>query len=373
MSTRAIRALRGEALLSNADGLLSSIVEDGDSDGDGNEELLKRRRSAPLSFSILAGTHDSDDDSISEENDPSFNIGPAETDEDVTGISARSRNTLKQNENPPVGPSSSIDDHNVEEDLDALLLEFHEMDRTEKLHDLLDPLSDSFESFPFDFILKSFDPRDLDYDFSMRMSMLHAGSVNERSNRPRKFQPASLFGPPMDGWIRPPRFIGGGIGMATYDSMRDPGLCLLPWPYSNTSPFSSHPVCNETSSIRVPSFSLNRWCTFLFSDVANKDVRDYFTIQQSSDINAVIMFIAHHPYVTEALLQLSNILYQTNHSAEGFSLLHRCLWIYESSSLTSFVSRIGQGRVCFIDKERKENAVFFLTLFRLFQVSSISG
>jgi Transcriptional repressor TCF25 len=370
MSTRAIRALRGESS-SNADVALSSVAADFDSDDDGSEDLVERHRTAPISFSIF--NDDSDDDSLHEENELLENDGHNDEEESSKGNPSEKPSKKNEIRSDAMQSNNKICETEVDEDIDELLSEFQERDYAQLISGSLDPSSVSNEPFAFDFILKSFDTRDLDVDFTMRTSMLHAARVDERTNQPRKLPSSSLFGPPMDGWIRPPRYVGGGIGMTTYDSMNDRSSVALPWPYSDSTYQTSLSSADEASASMAPESPLKRWCTFLFSDLVTRDVQDYFTLQRTGDINAVILFVAHHPYVTEALLQLSNVLYQTNHSSEGLSLLRRCLWIYESSSLPSIVSQILQGRVFLMDSDRQENLVFFQTLFRLVQVSSVSG
>jgi Transcriptional repressor TCF25 len=367
MSTRAIRALRGESS-SNVNVSHLSVVPDVDSDDDGSKDLVERHHTAPISFSILL--EDSDDDSLHEENEPLNSDDRADGEDSQNSPFRIPSKTYGIRSD---ATKSNVRENVVDEDIDALLSEFQQMDCTQQLHGSTDLPSVLSENFPFDFILKSFDARDLDVDFTMRTSMLHAARVDELSNQPRKLPSSSLFGPPMDGWIRPPRYIGGGIGMATYDTLNDQSSYLLPWPYSDSTYRTTLSSCDEATTCNVPELPCSRWCTFLFSNLVTRDVQDYFTIQRTGDANALVMFIAHHPYVTEALLQLSNVLYQTNHGSEGLLLLRRCLWTYESSSLPSLVSQLVQGRAFLMDSDRKENTTFFQALFRLMQLSSASG
>jgi hypothetical protein len=194
-----------------------------------------------------------------------------------------------------------------------------------------------------------------------------------------------LFGPPMDGWIRPPRYIGGGMGMFSYDDCNsctgaaaaaaagsnDARTTILPpWPYDN-----NHHNENPISSTKI-LFQPKRWYTFQRSEKAKRDAQDYLTIQQSNgDINMLIMFIAHHPYVPEALLQLSNVLYQTNHTAEGYAMLRRCLYVFETSFHINFINHVVlQERTYHIDMyHRSENRVFFQALFRYIHISHMAG
>jgi Transcriptional repressor TCF25 len=238
------------------------------------------------------------------------------------------------------------------EDLDAILAEFESQDKDNAADDSkLAPKSSYFEV-----ITSGLDARDLDFDYVMRTTLLGGAEVPEASGR-RSRQTFS-FGPPRDGWQKPPHYVGGGIGMTSYDKdQRD-----LPWPYNKDT--DEH---KEDSPWKNPK----QWYTFMYSDTYLKDLEDYKRVQSSGDANALTLFVSHHPYVTEALLQLTSVLYQINQSQDGLSLLRRILWVYESSSLLGFAPH--KDHSCFLDKDQKENEMFFVSLFRLLQVSSIAG
>ena len=118
--------------------------------------------------------------------------------------------------------------------------------------------------------------------------------------------------------------------MATYDDLqqqqRGDGIGV-PWPYS------------RVDALQDPY----RWYTFRHADTFEKDVAGYQRIQDSGDVNALALFVAHHPFVTEALLQLTMVLYQTNQSQNGLALLQQTLWIYECAALMSFQPTYQQG------------------------------
>ena len=144
--------------------------------------------------------------------------------------------------------------------------------------------------------------------------------------------------------------------MTSYDDIEPRSL---PWPYSTT--------LEDAPDLHDPK----KWFTFLQSDTYKKDLQDYERIQNSGDVNALALYVAHHPFIVEALLQLAMVLYRTNQSQEGLSLLRRSIWILECSSLSSF--RPLQGKACFLDYDQGENAPYFLALFRMMQVSGMVG
>jgi Transcriptional repressor TCF25 len=336
MSSRAIRALRKD--LAHSDTEIRSTIED-EEDDESEEEVEQHRRAAAFTTGMMDGS-DADDSSSSTSD------GEGE-DERVTSTDCK----REEEEVKPPATVQSVDEE--DEDLDAILSEFQEKDNTQPLqNDQIQAVG--HEMSPFDLILASFDTRDLDYEYSMRTSiLLNSGGELESSYSQQRQRKSPLFGPPGDGWIRPPRLVGGGISMTTYeiDSSRP-----LPWPYTTE---------------KTPA---SQWYTYVHSDIYERDLHDYTTVvQQSGDLNVLVMFVAHHPYVTAALLQLAHVLYQTNHSQEGLALLRRCLWVFESSALASFINRISHGKVLLMDKDQPENAVFFQALFRLVQVSNIAG
>ena len=137
------------------------------------------------------------------------------------------------------------------------------------------------------------------------------------------------------------------------------------WPYSSENQDESLEVATEHWQ------DPKHWFAFVRSDTYSKDLKDYERIQNSGDVNALALFVAHHPYVVEALLQLAMVLYRTNQSQEGLALLRRSLWILECSSLPRF--RPLEGAACFMDFDQPENASYFLALFRMIQISGMQG
>lgn len=321
MGSRAIRKLRGDA------GLIPQL----DGEEDSEEELTPAKKPAFVY-----------DDSSSEEEDESSD------DNDDEPYKPAAMDDLKP-------PPPTVAEKSQEEDLDALLDEFQAKD--------LRPSSETttalfVTSNYFALVTKGLDVRDLDIDWSMRNSLMGSSNSTEKSVRKGR---KTLFGPPRDGWTRPPNYVGGGLGMTSYDI--DPRS--IPWPYSDPS------LVEVDQEARQAWSDARNWFTFQYSDSYAKDSLDYETIQQSGDINALILFIAHHPYVVGALLQLSSVLYQCNHSQEGLALLRRCLWVYETAMLLRFTRDLDD--LTLLDYKQPENATFFQALSKLAQVSNIAG
>jgi hypothetical protein len=112
-----------------------------------------------------------------------------------------------------------------------------------------------------------------------------------------------------------------------------------------------------------------KWFTFEFSDSYQRDCADYEQVKASGDANMLALFCAHHPFSVTALLQLSSVLYQTNQSQEGRSLLQRALWVFECSFLNSFIKKT----FGLMDYDQLENEPFFETLFRMVRISHVAG
>lgn len=406
MSTRAIRALRGDTTRLIPSTAATAVTEEADNEDDTDEEEdddeeINTPRNRAAAFTIL-NTDDSDEDD--DEDDEEKNDDKEQTHErneeadhdDSSSVAAEAKQS--SNKSKPIDTknhkSDEENDDDENEDIDALVSEFQEKDLIGEVGDGNDDVgnNDTKHSvtatiLPFDLIVANMDIRDFDYQYTMRTSIVQFGGDIDDANEPQSTRGTTtlrpkilsnhhhLFGPPMDGWIRPPRYIGGGMGMLSYDDHSTSGGDLImvtpPWPYDNKNNDNNLDVSSSTILLNP-----KRWYTFQRSDKVKRDVQDYFSIQQSNgDINMLIMFVAHHPYVPEALLQLSSVLYQTNHTAEGYAMLRRCLYVYETSFHINFINHIIlQERTYFLDMYyRNENRIFFQALFRYVQISHIAG
>lgn len=373
MSARAIRALRGDN-----DALLTvnpQTTGDHDDDDDSSVEDIPRKQPRFSSFAMM-DSDDDDDEDEDDDDDDDDDSSISEASEQVNGGDKMGRSV------PATDPASEgADDRErkaereesgSEEDLDELIDEFRAQDvkdtKESALCDESSPSSGSLQSSIFGVVLSGLDPRDLDVDASMRNALMGIGDNDDgiASNRPRRgARQILLFGPPRDGWVKPPHYVGGGIGMSTYD--QQPDAPQIPWPYNVAKDGDKERIDPYKTSLADPKW----WYLFRHSDNYVRDCEDYKVIQQSGDLNALLMFVVHHPYVTEALLQLTTVLYQTNHSQEGLALLRRCLWIHECSALLNF-TRVLDGRAR-MDVDCVENGPFFKALFKLVQVSYIAG
>jgi hypothetical protein len=227
MSSRAIQRLREERGAQLLDPDLDDIEEE-------EEEDHGRRQPA-----FLAMMDDSDSDSVEEQE------GPVEPE---TKIEERNLD-----EKIVTQKVDSVEEE--EEDLDKLLAEFESKDEV---------IQDTKPSAAwFHVICSNLDVRDLDIDYVMRTTLL--GGAEDSTRRSRQ---SFLFGPARDGWPKPPHYIGGGMGMTTYDNEQGR---QLPWPYHQ-----------KDASLEEPRWhDRKQWFTFLHSDTYQKDLKDYERIQNS--------------------------------------------------------------------------------------------
>ncbi len=324
MSRRAIQRLRQDR-----EDLLASHVDDEDESDDDDDDDLPGRGKKPSFAFVLDNDESEEDESSSEDEEPP---------EKMIQIAPKPEASTKKTEEP---------------DLDALLEEF-------KVHDDDKEFGpdgrDDKKSVHYDIITSNIELRGLDIDFVMRTSLL-GSSEDSAPARTRRGRQASVFGPARDNWPRPPHYVGGGMGMVTYETADK--MPAIPWPYAEMK--AGDERCPEP----------HRWFLFKYSDSYERDREDFERIKASGDPNALALFIAHHPFVVDALLQLSSVLYQTNSSQEGLSLLRRALYTYECASLNSFLQV--DERLGFMDHEQVTNELFFATVFRLVRVSHIAG
>ena len=258
-----------------------------------------------------------------------------------------------------------------EEYLDAILGEFQQQDLN-RTDDKKASTKIGRPESEFAPILRNVDVRDLDIDRSLR-NALHGGNAtgiptaNSATSRGegggsagRTARMAHVFGAPPPNTLRPPHFVGGGIGMTSYDRFaQDSAGPHIPWPYSQKS------VKDDSTTVTTYA-DPSSWYTYQYSDTYSRELQDYRQIEQSGDVNGLLLFVAHHPFCTDALLQLVSVLNQTNHSQEGQQLLKRALWVYECAALPSFhKDLLITYQHALVDGQRPENSKFFEALWEL--------
>ena len=398
MSARAIRKLREEreAAAALAAAMEEEEEEDDDDDDDADSEEEEDVRvnndgasSKPKKASAFAMMNDDDSSSSSSSSSES------EAEEDDTYNDKGP--TTEKGENTLEAGNLVEEDATVvkpEENFDELLDEFKEQDdRIQSAaaagkndaddSDMQDSSKNCFQD-----LLAGMDTRELDVDHVMRTSLLSAEPAaavehhhqNNKNNKRRNRQ-TFLFGNPremnLNNSAKPPHYVGGGIGMSSYDrdsSSRSSSEYEIPWPYSGLSADKNNDNDNTLQNSIIWN-DRRRWFTFQYADSYEKDCQDFGRIQESGDMNALVMFVAHHPFVVEALITLGMMLYQVNQAQEGLTFLRRSLWVYESATLPSFSGRVSEYEASslWMDYDRIENKTYFDALFQLARVNNIAG
>lgn len=323
--------------------------QDEEEEEDDEEAVTTTSQGGPSSavFTLMIDDEDSESEEDSENKDRETTTAPSSL-----------ANIASENGLPIM--ETAGEEEESEEDIDALLAEFQEKDEQDVL---VKPSSENTN--PFASILSQLDLRDLDYDYSSRNALIVETGVPDSSSYRKSRQPL-LFGPAREGWTRPPSYVGGGIGMVRLSDLDpDSPAAKLPWPYNEIS------TIQDTDDIWSGTADLSNWFLFLHSPDFASQVEDFRKVQQMGDFNTLMLFVVHHPFVTEALFQASTVLYQSNHGAEALSLLRRCIWIFECASLSGFSKALDSLHL--MNYDTSENKVYFDSLLRLMKVSYIAG
>jgi hypothetical protein len=339
MSHRALQRLRQE----RQPEILPSIGDDDDSDyddDDDDEEDQHEPKKTNVFGAAMFNDDSSDDDSVEDSVD---DLNP-KNDVCITF-------SVKEEHIPFDFDVDDKDEPDVE-NLDELIKEYKIQDETQE-----ENIATIDSSFYYGVIMSGIEVRDLDIDFVMRTSLLGGSTESSSSGSSSR---RTLFGTPRDNWPRPPHYVGGGIGMRSCEEISSSSSGhVLPWPYCDM----------KEKDLRCPS--PQNWSEFIYSDSYQRDYRDLETIIASGDPNNLALFVAHHPFVVEALLQLSTVMYHMNQSQEGLSLLKRSLWVFDNIVPKSFMDV--KNRSAFMDYQKHGNKQFFATLFRLIRVSYVAG
>ncbi|KAG7346622.1 inositol-pentakisphosphate 2-kinase [Nitzschia inconspicua] len=361
MSHRALRRMRQER-----EPQFLALQDNNNSSDESSDDDAEPVSSKPsTAFAMIDDDDDDDDDDSSSSSKPNPRSSSAEN------YAMDAATTATAAKNVSITKKQSIDEQ--VDDWDALLQEYQLKD--EERQQGQDPVTNNgTKSVPnyYGIITAGIDSRDLDIDHVMRTSFVggNTGSDNQSSNsKPRSSRRGNrqnfVFGPPKDNWPRPPHYVGGGMGMASYDDLQkedtNSSPIHVPMPYYHM----------EEDDLRRPP--LSQWFQFTFSDSYHRDMDDFETIEESGDANLMAMFVAHHPFIASALLQLSKVLYQTRQNQDGLALLKRCLYVLECAALNSFLKMEAYGRTALMDIFVEENYPFFHALFLLMRVSHVAG
>ena len=400
MSSRALRRLRVEAASIPADDTEDNAESESSSDDDED-----RGGGGGGGFMAMLEEESSSEEEESESSDDDSEE-PKHPSEAASAAAAVSNKSSKKRQND--------DNDEEEEDLDAILNEM-KIQTNSTYDDKADESNtDLCNTTTLRSILLSrkhgYDLQDLDLDYSLRSLLggndnpLHIDNDdlqlqqqhqnqrgrNNRGNRGgarnnrRMVTKKYLFGKPKIEWGKPPSFVGGGLGvkeLSQEEEEEKDTSWSIPWPYNtiNEKDNGDDSVVVDDEEVGEEKFQ-QKWFTFQMSDTYTETNQKYEILMdgQMGDPNTLAMFVADNPFFAETILQMAMVLYYVNDRGRGSDLLRRSMFIYESALPSSLLpsnndNTSGEGSEIFMDYERKPNAGFFSTLFRIMQTSGMSG
>ena len=418
MSARAIRKLREDRIALERAANDSESSDDDDEDDYTHVVTTAVKKTSTSAFAMMNDS--SSEDENESENESNKNNNNDDDEDEENGEKNTTSYSLNEATDDAV-PLHEEREEEEEEDLDDILNEFKVQDNHQQHNNTAifssnnnnnnddeeeERIRQAISRF-HTLLLGGMDVRDLNVDHVMRTSLLNAEPIpesssqgnnnnnNNNNSQRRRNRQTFLFGNPRDmnsttpNNIKPPHYVGGGIGMSTYDrEEEEEGKSRrIPWPYAglldpDRSNGNEHEDEDEEELLLTVWQDRRRWCTFLYSDSYERNVQDFRRIQESGDMNALVLFVAHHPFVVEALITLGNMLYQVNQAQEGLTFLRRSLWVYESAAMSSFTARVFHNdstenpnthSYYLMDYYRPENKTYFQALFRLARVNNMAG
>lgn len=302
--------------------------------------------SAQRAFKLLSNDSDSDTD----------DSGSAGAVSVKAAVAALPKNSSKKKKKK--GRTAALKDTDV--DIAAALEEIEALQKEEGL-----PKKD--QSGPSLSDILSIDPRNLDVDSLIRQRFAGAAADTgvERGGGRRgagvrqgnakhhvhRLGGASrfIFGMPKDEWLKPPSYIGGGVGMDASASSEDMG-----------------------SGDRLLGSRLKgcRMYQFVWADEYVKINEEFTLIQQSGDANRLVTFLSRYHYHQEGLLQLAMVFARTGQMDRASDLVRRCLFCIQCAEAEGF--RPCTGTVL-LNPAFYENKIYFAAVFRHMQIVGMLG
>lgn len=173
------------------------------------------------------------------------------------------------------------------------------------------------------------DPKQLDMDLLNRVRNPEAPRNVDRANNMRKRKVLSnkrwIYGQPDDDWIKPPSFIGGGMGMSRVAT--------------ESFPTVGPAISTKAAPVIYQVFS------FTWSKEYQHLAWLYSIAKATGDPNYVVMFLANHPYYAEGFIDLAVIFCQMGMLERGMKCIRRVLYLYECASMEAFKPYQGQCRL----------------------------
>lgn len=178
---------------------------------------------------------------------------------------------------------------------------------------------------------KRFDDQFSNIDFgsgSRELRRFFEMESGQRSNNRKPTNTSRLywFGPPKDGWVKPPSMVTGGFALVKVEE----------------------------------DFGGTQWFEVRFSEEFRKLEQQFQTVLNVGDPNWLVVFLVHHPYHPEALLKLAFYFAAVGNVERAIDLVRRVLYCFECIIPRSL--RPSEGS-CRMVPFRPENKGLFIALY----------
>jgi hypothetical protein len=189
-------------------------------------------------------------------------------------------------------------------------------------------------------------PTGLDIESIFRRKLGHHFESGHRGARQTKgrLRRNQVFGASKEEWPRPVNYVGGGVKMI------------------------------ESASPQWVSPDSYRWFRFEYSDEYARRQREFLILQNTGDMNLLVLFLSVHPSHLDSLLHLGFFFARIGEMDRAADLIRRCLFYHETAYSSTFQPwRAHAHPPCCLSFEVEENQTYFKALFLHFQLAWMRG
>jgi hypothetical protein len=213
---------------------------------------------------------------------------------------------------------------------------------------ILDLLTQSYHGGAADDSFLHVNPNGLDLDSIFRRKLgRHVERGGSRPQQPqRKSRRNQVFGASKEEWPKPVNYVGGGVKMIEETT---------PPEWSDQLPYL-------------------RWFRFQHSADYARRQREFMVLQNTGDMNLLLLFLSVHPSHLDSLLHMADLFARLGEMERAADLVRRCLYYHEASYASTFLPCRGAFHPpCCLSFLREENQSFFRALFLHFQLAWMKG
>jgi hypothetical protein len=130
----------------------------------------------------------------------------------------------------------------------------------------------------------------------------------------------------------------------------------------------------ESSSPPWDPPAAHRWFSFEYSDEYARRQREFLILQNTGDMNLLLLFLSAHPSHLDSLLHIGFFFARIGEMDRAADLIRRCLFYHESAYANTFQPwRAEAHPPCCLLFEAQENQTYFKALFLHFQFAWMRG